>query len=135
MIELRADGSREGEPTMGRIYVMAQEGKLYYHSTEVELETDWPAHIETHRSFRGFVTGFLPMLKLEEEHDRLIIEGFPTEAQVEERARYLYTVLEQKHEALMRAAKAYLEACPTREMRCVASDIYEDARNVLRNRK
>lgn len=132
MQEYRADGSTEGEPTMGRIYVMASKGELHYSSHEVELVSDWPKYIEQYSTFRGFCTGFLPMDELEKAHQELIAAGFLQEDKDREKVAYLKEEFMKARDVAEKAAHAYFAACPVGPERIRASDIYENIRNSTR---
>lgn len=132
MIELRADGSLPGEPKVGRIYKMANGGRLYYHSYEVEMESDWPDYIEKYPNFRGFVTGFLPIKELSAEHERLNEIGFtPAEHDVE-RVKHLKAIFMKARDEAEKAAHAYFAACPTGPERIWAGEVYENIRTATR---
>ncbi len=132
MIELRADGSREGAPKLARIYKMAGDGKLWYASGSVELESDWKPYIETYAGFRGFVTEFFPVEELKAKLAEFNAVGFTTEEKERELAAHLKSVFMVARATAEKAAHAYFAACPVGPERIWASEVYENIRNATR---
>lgn len=132
MIELRADGTREGAAKIGRIYKMANGGRLYYHSYECELESDWPGNLEKYPNFRGFVTGFLSIDELERTHQELNAKGFPKDENEAEMVLHLKAAFMSARDLAEKAAYAYFTACPVGNERIKASEMYENIRNATR---
>jgi hypothetical protein len=132
MIELRADGSLQGKPKIGRIYKMCNDGVLNYRSFSVELESDWPPYIEKYAEFRGFVTGFIPVDEMMTRFAECGLAGFTQEEKDIEKVAHLKSEFLKARDVAEKAAHVYFTACPVGPERIKASEIYENIRNATR---
>ena len=132
MKEYREDGTLEGAPVFGRIYKLGNEGRIQYILWEGEREDDFKDYIERYPSFRGYLTGFLPLEEARTEHARLLKIPTPKEELESEKIHHLKSVFLEQHKKAEQAAHAYFVACPVGEERTIAAEIYENVRTAIR---
>lgn len=132
MKEFREDGTLEGAPTLGRIYKLGYDGRVVLILWEGEREDDFRPYIEQYDTFRGYLTGFLPLEEARAKHAELLKIPILKEELEAEKVRHLKKEFLEAHKKAEKAAYAYFVACPVGEERTIASEIYENIRTSIR---